>query len=109
MLALEEPVKVSSPAVVEVGEDEVLASDEVPGEEEKCGGCGDNKNKPVLLNKKCRDCGCRKCGGKNEPNSQIMCDECSCAYHLACIGEPNNSTLNDTHLHRTTTKHTAVP
>ena len=91
VLALEEPVKVSSPAVVEVGEDEVLASDEAPGQEEKCGGCGDNKNKPVLLAKKCRDCGCRKCGGKHEPNSQIMCDECSCAYHLACIGEKDGN------------------
>ena len=29
------------------------------------------------LKKKCKECGCRVCGGKEEPNSQIMCDECS--------------------------------
>jgi E3 ubiquitin-protein ligase UHRF1 len=75
------------PALVELEDGEQLASDEAPGEEEKCGGCGDNKNKPVKLGRKCRDCGCRKCGGKEEPNSQIMCDECSCAFHLKCIGK----------------------
>merc|ERR1719159_559017 len=33
-------------------------------------GCGD---KPA---RKCRECGCRKCGGKEDANNQILCDEC---------------------------------
>ena len=48
-----------------------LLSDEAPGEEEKCENCGDNKNKPVNMKKKCKECGCRKCGGKEEPNNQV--------------------------------------
>ena len=39
------------------------------------------------LKKKCKECGCRVCGGKEEPNSQIMCDECSGAFHVKCIGK----------------------
>ena len=67
---LEEPK--SLPAeVVEVEDLPPLLSDEAPGEEEKCQNCGDNKNKPVNMKKKCKDCGCRKCGGKEEPNSQV--------------------------------------
>jgi len=36
--------------------------------------------------KKCKKCGCRICGGKDDPNNQIMCDECDAAYHLKCLG-----------------------
>ena len=67
---LEEPK--SLPAeVVEVEDLPPLLSDEAPGEEDKCQNCGDKKNKPVNMKKKCKDCGCRKCGGKEEPNSQV--------------------------------------
>ena len=52
-----------------------LLSDEAPGEEEKCENCGDNKNKPVNMKKKCKECGCRKCGGKEEPNNQVFDSE----------------------------------
>jgi len=40
-------------------------------------------NKPA---RKCRECGCRKCGGKEDANNQILCDECDAAYHLKCLG-----------------------
>ena len=36
--------------------------------------------------RKCRECGCRKCGGKEDANNQILCDECDAAYHLKCLG-----------------------
>ena len=85
VMALEKP-QVLAPTV-DVMEEEHSSSDAAPSEEDKCGNCGDNKNKPQNMKTKCRDCGCRKCGGKEDPNNQIMCDECSCAYHLVCVGK----------------------
>eukprot|EP00088_Acartia_fossae_P020781 TRINITY_DN2230_c0_g1_i1.p1 TRINITY_DN2230_c0_g1~~TRINITY_DN2230_c0_g1_i1.p1 ORF type:complete len:698 (+),score=216.45 TRINITY_DN2230_c0_g1_i1:39-2132(+) len=37
-------------------------------------------------NRKCKDCGCRKCGGKEDEENIIMCDECNDGYHLKCLG-----------------------
>ena len=50
-----------------------------PAGDGKCGGCGD---KPA---RKCKECGCRKCGGKDDANNQILCDECDAAFHLKCL------------------------
>jgi len=36
--------------------------------------------------KKCKDCGCNKCGKKDNPEEQIICDECQLNFHLKCIG-----------------------
>jgi len=47
---------------------------------EKCETCHDNEKK------KCKDCGCRKCGLKDHADQQVMCDECDGAYHIKCIG-----------------------
>eukprot|EP00092_Neocalanus_flemingeri_P024497 GFUD01026565.1.p1 GENE.GFUD01026565.1~~GFUD01026565.1.p1 ORF type:complete len:605 (+),score=218.89 GFUD01026565.1:105-1919(+) len=47
---------------------------------EKCEVCHDSEKK------KCKECGCRKCGGKGEQDQQVMCDECDGAYHIKCIG-----------------------
>jgi len=47
---------------------------------EKCEVCHDSDKK------KCKECGCRKCGKKDEQDSQIMCDECDGAYHIKCLG-----------------------
>jgi len=46
---------------------------------EKCEVCHDSEKK------KCKECGCNKCGGKEEPELQVVCDECQMAFHLACI------------------------
>jgi len=47
---------------------------------EKCEVCHDSEKK------KCKECGCRKCGGKGEQDEQVMCDECDGAYHFKCLG-----------------------
>jgi len=47
---------------------------------EKCEVCHDNEKK------KCKECGCRKCGGKGDPDQMVMCDECDGAYHIKCLG-----------------------
>ena len=36
--------------------------------------------------KKCKECGCDKCGGKNDPDSILICDKCQLGYHLKCVG-----------------------
>ena len=50
-----------------------------------CDHCLDNPRK------KCRHCACCECGGKNDPNKQILCDECNKAYHIGCLNPPLSS------------------
>ena len=45
----------------------------------QCDSCGDD------LRRGCRDCGCSVCGGKNEPQNQILCDECHGSFHIKCL------------------------
>lgn len=47
-----------------------------------CSNCKD------LPRRKCKECGCHKCGGKEDPEKQIMCDECDMAYHIYCLSPP---------------------
>ena len=47
-----------------------------------CSTCQDNPKR------KCKDCSCQVCGGKDEPDRQLMCDECDMAYHLRCLDPP---------------------
>ncbi|KAJ8306437.1 hypothetical protein KUTeg_016982 [Tegillarca granosa] len=47
-----------------------------------CDHCKDNPRK------KCKFCACCVCGGKNDPEKQILCDECDQAYHLQCVNPP---------------------
>lgn len=50
-----------------------------------CIHCKDNPEKS------CKECSCNICGGKHEPEKQIICDECDNAYHLACMNPPMES------------------
>jgi len=47
-----------------------------------CQQCHDNPRR------KCKYCGCRECGCKDNPDQQIMCDECDLPYHLYCLNPP---------------------
>ncbi|XP_015367414.1 PREDICTED: E3 ubiquitin-protein ligase UHRF1-like [Diuraphis noxia] len=47
-----------------------------------CIKCKDN------LNKSCKECGCRVCGGKENEDKQLMCDECNHPYHMECLKPP---------------------
>ncbi|CAL1538353.1 unnamed protein product [Lymnaea stagnalis] len=47
-----------------------------------CDKCNDNPSK------KCKHCGCLKCGDKKDPEKTILCDECNQAYHLYCLDPP---------------------
>ncbi|NXM60120.1 UHRF1 ligase, partial [Illadopsis cleaveri] len=47
-----------------------------------CKACKDNPNKT------CRVCACHICGGKQDPEKQLMCDECDMAFHIYCLNPP---------------------
>ncbi|NWT60144.1 UHRF1 ligase, partial [Erythrocercus mccallii] len=47
-----------------------------------CKACKDNPNKT------CRVCACHVCGGKQDPDKQLMCDECDMAFHIYCLNPP---------------------
>ncbi|NXA72024.1 UHRF1 ligase, partial [Thryothorus ludovicianus] len=47
-----------------------------------CKACKDNPNKT------CRVCACHICGGKQDPDKQLMCDECDMAFHIYCLTPP---------------------
>ncbi|XP_050541918.1 E3 ubiquitin-protein ligase UHRF1-like [Daktulosphaira vitifoliae] len=47
-----------------------------------CIKCKDNADKI------CMDCGCRVCGGKENEDKQLMCDECNHPYHMTCLDPP---------------------
>lgn len=47
--------------------------------------CDRCKDKPT---RRCKYCSCHHCGGKEEPDKQIMCDECDMAYHIYCLDPP---------------------
>lgn len=36
----------------------------------------------------CKDCGCHVCGGKDNEDKQLMCDECNHPYHMTCLTPP---------------------
>lgn len=50
-----------------------------------CNACLDNPHK------KCRECGCRVCAGKEDEHNLLLCDECNNAYHLRCLNPPLTS------------------
>ncbi|CAH2004540.1 unnamed protein product [Acanthoscelides obtectus] len=50
-----------------------------------CTKCHDNQER------KCRECGCRICAGKEDWANIILCDECNFGYHLSCLNPPLES------------------
>ncbi|XP_007460790.1 PREDICTED: E3 ubiquitin-protein ligase UHRF1 [Lipotes vexillifer] len=39
----------------------------------------------------CRMCACHLCGGKQDPDKQLLCDECDMAFHMYCLCPPLSS------------------
>lgn len=38
--------------------------------------------------KNCRVCNCHVCGVKQDPDKQLLCDECDMAFHTYCLNPP---------------------
>jgi E3 ubiquitin-protein ligase UHRF1 len=47
-----------------------------------CDYCKDN------MSRQCKYCACSVCGGKHEPDKQLLCDECDSAFHIWCLDPP---------------------
>uniref|UniRef100_A0A4W4EPE2 E3 ubiquitin-protein ligase UHRF n=1 Tax=Electrophorus electricus TaxID=8005 RepID=A0A4W4EPE2_ELEEL len=45
--------------------------------------------------KNCRWCNCRVCGVKQDPDKQLLCDECDMAFHTYCLTPPLTSIPED--------------
>ncbi|CAJ0834382.1 1155_t:CDS:2 [Entrophospora sp. SA101] len=58
-------------------------------EEYYCEKCNNNKRK------KCKECGCNLCGGKEDEENTIVCDECQYYYHFNCLNPPLQSLPGD--------------
>uniref|UniRef100_A0A8C8ZZP3 E3 ubiquitin-protein ligase UHRF n=1 Tax=Prolemur simus TaxID=1328070 RepID=A0A8C8ZZP3_PROSS len=43
------------------------------------------------MSKLCRVCACHVCGGREDPDKQLMCDECDMAFHIYCLCPPLSS------------------
>jgi hypothetical protein len=44
--------------------------------------------------KKCKECGCTQCGGKDRPEVQLFCEQCQFVTHMDCL-EPPLETIPD--------------
>uniref|UniRef100_A0A4W6CP54 E3 ubiquitin-protein ligase UHRF n=1 Tax=Lates calcarifer TaxID=8187 RepID=A0A4W6CP54_LATCA len=68
-------------------------SDDPPGSERSNGPeCKHCKDDP---DKNCRWCNCHICGIKQDPDKQLLCDECDMAYHTYCLNPPLTSIPED--------------
>lgn len=47
------------------------------------------------LKKNCTWCNCHICGIKQDPDKQLLCDECDMAYHTYCLNPPLTSIPED--------------
>lgn len=45
--------------------------------------------------KNCQWCNCHICGIKQDPDKQLLCDECDMAYHTYCLNPPLTSIPDD--------------
>uniref|UniRef100_A0A8C5LWM4 E3 ubiquitin-protein ligase UHRF n=1 Tax=Leptobrachium leishanense TaxID=445787 RepID=A0A8C5LWM4_9ANUR len=55
----------------------------------ECKHCKDDQKKT------CRMCACHICGGKQDPEKQLLCDECDMAFHTYCLNPPLSSIPQD--------------
>lgn len=66
-------------------EDDILMQTETSVARQSVPNCSRCHDNPRV---KCRECSCRICGGKDDPGTQILCDECNMAYHIRCLDPP---------------------
>ncbi|KAJ9587699.1 hypothetical protein L9F63_018879 [Diploptera punctata] len=69
-------------------EDDVLMQTETSVARQTVPNCSRCHDNPRV---KCKECSCRVCGGKDDPGTQILCDECNMAYHIRCLDPPLES------------------
>ena len=60
-------------------------AEEVQKEQQKEEVCKKCKNDPM---KKCKECGCTVCGGKEDEDKQLFCEQCEYVTHMWCLDPP---------------------
>uniref|UniRef100_A0A8C8H6N4 E3 ubiquitin-protein ligase UHRF n=1 Tax=Oncorhynchus tshawytscha TaxID=74940 RepID=A0A8C8H6N4_ONCTS len=88
IMFLTEIYKIEEPGALDesgVGSDSPLKRSNGP----ECKHCKDD------LKKNCRWCNCHVCGVKQDPDKQLLCDECDMAFHIYCLNPPLTSLPDD--------------
>ncbi|KAM3927809.1 E3 ubiquitin-protein ligase UHRF1 [Leptodactylus fuscus] len=75
----------SPPPESKVPPPEALPPEELPQKPKTGPQCKLCKDDPKT---KCRMCACHVCGGKQDPEKQLLCDECDMAFHIYCLDPP---------------------
>ncbi|XP_023230679.1 E3 ubiquitin-protein ligase UHRF1-like [Centruroides sculpturatus] len=78
---IEEPMKLNQRS----NEEEQLMTQGSPVKRQNKPECSHCKD---IIKRKCIYCACHSCGGKDNPDKQILCDECDMAYHIWCLDPP---------------------
>ena len=60
-------------------------AEEVQKDMDKVEICKKCKNNP---DKECKECGCSVCGGKEEEDKQLFCEQCEYVTHMWCLDPP---------------------
>jgi len=82
----EEPITLEATAAPEVTAGATAGAANVPDDEQSsCVFCMKCKN---VDTKKCKDCGCRMCGGKEDEDNTLACDDCQFYFHMKCLSPP---------------------
>uniref|UniRef100_A0A4W5PI45 E3 ubiquitin-protein ligase UHRF n=1 Tax=Hucho hucho TaxID=62062 RepID=A0A4W5PI45_9TELE len=87
IMFLTEIYKIEEPGALDgsgAGSDSPLKRSNGP----ECKHCKDD------LKKNCRWCNCHVCGVKQDPDKQLLCDECDMAFHIYCLN-PRLTSLPD--------------
>ncbi|KOC67234.1 E3 ubiquitin-protein ligase UHRF1 [Habropoda laboriosa] len=83
IFAIEEPILLKERTLED--EQHMVSSGKRRRVQANCEACLDNPRK------KCKECGCRICAGKEDEHNLLLCDECNSAYHLRCLNPPLTS------------------
>ena len=77
-------------SITEIGGQELVNQVEADAKEaEICKKCKNNENK------RCKECGCYECGGKELPETQLFCEECEYVTHMHCLDPPLETVPDD--------------
>uniref|UniRef100_A0AAR2KM13 E3 ubiquitin-protein ligase UHRF n=1 Tax=Pygocentrus nattereri TaxID=42514 RepID=A0AAR2KM13_PYGNA len=74
---------------------------EEPGNSDGSAAASDRSNGPECKHckddpkKNCRWCNCHICGVKQDPDKQLLCDECDMAFHTYCLNPPLTTIPDD--------------
>ncbi|CAB1324615.1 unnamed protein product, partial [Coregonus sp. 'balchen'] len=88
IMFLTEIYKIEEPGALDgsgAGSDSPLKRSNGP----ECKHCKDDPKK------NCRWCNCHVCGVKQDPDKQLLCDECDMAFHIYCLNPPLTSLPDD--------------